>query len=312
MSGWRAAIVAAAVGGIILLVGWLVSRDGGGSNDPIGTTAASPAVEGTLLVCPLALKTACRDLAERLGVDFTSFTGAIPEGDAVVIAPAGDLPEGLTAGPVVARSPISLMVWRERASLLRAGCGTVDLDCLESAYGRTWDDLGGDIAWGDFKLGLADPTLSAPGLAAWALVAGDGVPTDLADSLRLRSQDDGHLMEEIAQFGDSRADAAVTTEAAIASQLVNVQGRGGRFEVFYPNPAPWVDYVAATTSTRAERLVQRLLEEEIQAMLGPLGLRPAAGDPPGLLEGLGIPGTPEAAVGDAEEAVLITAWNDLR
>jgi len=311
VSGWRAAIVAAVVGGIILLVGWLVSRDDGNGSAATGTTAAPPAGSPTL-ACPLALESACRHLAQHLGVEFAVFTGAVPAGDAVVIAPAADLPDGMEAGPAVARSPIALVVWRERASLLRSACGTVDLDCLESAYGRTWESLGGDIAWGDFKLGLADPTLSAAGLAAWALVVGDGVPPGLADSLRLRAADDGHLMQEIAQFGDSRADAAVTTEVAIASQLVNVQGRGGRFEVFYPDPAPWVEYVAAATSDRAGRLVQRLLEAEVQAMLGPIGLRPVAGDATNLLEGLGAPGTPAVAVGDGAAAALIAAWNDLR
>ena len=110
MSGWRAAIVAAVVGGVILLVGWLMSRDGGTDIDPTVTTAAAPS-GGATLSCPLALESACRDLATHLGAGYVPFDGSPPGDDVVVLAPAADLPEGLEPGPVTARSPIALMVW---------------------------------------------------------------------------------------------------------------------------------------------------------------------------------------------------------
>jgi hypothetical protein len=308
MSGWRAALVAGAVGGVILLAGWIASS--GGGDTPASTTVGDAPIEGAALACPEALETACRDLAADLGVPFLGFEGEEPGAGTVVLAPAADLPATLEAGPVVGRSPIAIVVWRERANLLAAACGSVDLACLETAYGRDWADLGGDPAWGAFKVGLAEPTTAA-GLAAWSLVATDGVPPGLADSLRLRAADDGSLMLEIAQFGDSRADAAVTTEAAIASQLENVQGRAGRFEVFYPDPTPWVEYVAAASSGTGRRLAERLLDPEAQATLASRGVRPVAGEAAGLPAGLGQPGSPAAAPDEPAVAALLAAWDDL-
>jgi hypothetical protein len=214
----------------------------------------------------------------------------------------------------VARSPVAVAVWLARSSVLQAHCGVdeIDLRCLGQAYGREWVDLGGSTAWGAFKLGLADPTLTEAGLAAWRAIASGSVPPSLADSLRLRARSDGALMVEVAQFGDSRADVMVTTEVAIAAQLANVQGRGGRLEVYYPDPAPWIDYVAAGEGREAERLIEALIGADIQMQLGALGLRPAAGDATGLMTGLDEPGRPLGPLDDAGRARLIDAWNDLR
>ncbi len=314
MSGWRAALVAAVVGGLILGAGWFLSGDDEQPDDP-GESTTTRAVDGDLaaLACPTALEAACADLAAFLGTRSQRLTGADPGDDVVVIAPVADLPDGRIAGPVVARSPVAIAVWLARAPVLQAHCAVdaVDLGCLARGYGREWGELGGAAAWGAFKLGLADPERSAAGLAAWRAVASGGVPASLGDSLRLRARDDGALMVEVAQFGDSRADAVVTTEVAIASQLTNVQGRGGRLEVSYPDPAPWVDYVASGEGSRAERLIEALLGEEVQARLGALGLRPASGEPTGLMAGLGDPGQPLGPADDALRGTLIDAWNEL-
>lgn len=309
MSGWRAGLVAAAVGGLILIAGIIVHAVGGDGGDAVTTTSAAPGE--VTLACVPALEEVCADLGATLGAATRTFRpGTDPGDDVVVLAPAADLPAGLTGAPV-ARSPVAIAVWRERAVILTTACGgTVTPACLAGAYGRQWGDLGGDAAWAVFKIGMADPTRSASALEAWRLVSGAGVPAGLDDSLRVRAADDAALMLEVAQFGPSRADAVITTEVAIAGQLENVWDVG-RLEVYYPDPGPWVEYVAAARGGDAERLVERLLSAEIQARLPALGLRPASGDSVGLLEGLGTPGQALAPLNAAERDALLAAWQDL-
>ena len=317
MSGWRAALVAAVVGGLILLTGYLVSRDD--SADPGDGTgpATTAAARGDLasLACAPALASACDEIAAQLGTTAVRYrSGADPGAGVVVIAPARDLPAQRAPGPVVARSPIAVAVWLARTPALQGHCATdvIDPGCLATAYGMTWADLGGNPAWGDFKLGLADATGSEAGAAAWRAIAGQGVPSGLAASLRLVAQDDGALMVEIAQFGDSRVDATVTTEAAIASQLGNLPGRGGRLEVFYPDPAPWVEYVASGNGGDAERLVAALLDPDLQQRLPGYGLRPAEGAGGEPMSGLGTPGQPLPPTDDATRGTLDAAWEGIR
>jgi hypothetical protein len=309
VSGWRAGLVAAAVGGLILIAGIIVHAVDGGDGASGTTTTAAPGE--VTLACVPALKEVCADLGATLGVAPRTFRpGTDPGDDVVVLAPAADLPAGLTGTPA-ARSPVAIAVWRERAVILAPACGgALTPACLAGDYGKEWGDLGGDPAWAVFKIGMADPTRSASAMEAWRLVAAAGVPAGLADSLRVRATDDAALMLEVAQFGPSRADAVITTEVAIAGQLRNVWDVG-RLEVYYPDPGPWVEYAAAARGGDAERLVERLLSAEIQARLPALGLRPASGDAVGLPEGLGTPGQPFGPLDAAERDALLAAWQDL-
>jgi hypothetical protein len=148
-------------------------------------------------------------------------------------------------------------------------------------------------------------------MEAWRLLVDSGrVPGGLDASLRVRAASDAALMLEVAQFGPSRADAVITTEVAIAGQLENVWDLG-RLEVYYPDPGPWVEYLAAARGGDAERLVERLLSAEMQARLPALGLRPVSGEAAGLPEGLGTPGQPFAPLDAAERDILLAAWQDL-
>ena len=311
MSGWRAGLVAVAIGGIILAIGAVVAALGDDGTPAYSTTSTTAAPGAVALACVPALEEACADLGATLGAPTRTFRPGTDPGDGVVVvAPAADLPSGMT-GAVVARTPIAVAIWRERAAVLAPGCGgTVGPSCLAGAYGRQWGDLGGDAAWAVFKVGLADPTRSASALEAWRAVAGAGVPSGLGGSLRVRAADDAALLIEVAQFGPSRADAVVATEVAIAGQLVNVLDVG-RLEVYYPDPGPWVEYVAAPRGGGADRLAERLLSPEVQSRLAAFGLRPASGDAAGLPDGLGTPGRPLGPMTDAEKAALLAAWQDL-
>ena len=118
-------------------------------------------------------------------------------------------------------------------------------------------------------------------------------------------------MADMVLFGPSRADASVTTEAAIASQLANAPGRGGPVVVTYPDPAPWVSHIVAPGgSSDARRTAERLLEPDIAPLLGPAGLRPPSGDPVSYPRGSGSQGEP-SPLDDATRQALLDSWQDL-
>lgn len=308
MSGWRAALVAAVVGGIILVVGFVVSNEPEG--DGTSTTSLPEAGVEVRLVCAPALDAVCQTLATGFGGAASQLRpgSTLPEG-AVVIAPLADVPAGLTVGAVIGRTPVVTAVWSERSGVLSRHCGgKIDASCLADAYGRTWADLGGDDSWGEFKIGLADPHAGASELAAWQAVGTD--LTNLPMSLRVKSRNDADLVSELALFGPARMDVVVSTEVSLAAQLENVQDQG-RLELSYPDPGPWVEFVAAWSGRAGEQVQQSLLTPEAQAALASAGLRPVAGEASSLPAGLGTPGQALPAIDDQTRSSLLTAWDAL-
>jgi hypothetical protein len=306
MSGWRAGLIALALGGLVLGIGWVVTRDGSPS---VSTTV--PGVENPeiALACPSALQLACDSLAQVLGTSRRSLpTGEIPS-DTLVINFAGDMAPELGA-QAFARSPIAIAVWGERAPTLETICGAIVVECLVDNAGRTWKDLGGPATWGTLLVGLADPTEGIADLEAWRLVAAAGPPADLGEWVRLRAVDGGQLLADLVLF-PSRADAVIASEVAIASQMENARARAGRLVVFYPDPAPFVVVGAHGEGRAARNLVDRLMAQDIQALLGSLGLRPLTGEATNLLRDRGTPGAELPAVTEAEKPALIASWQSL-
>ena len=136
VSGWRAGLVAAAVGGLILIVGIIVHAVGGDDGASGTTTTAAPGE--VTLACVPALEEVCADLGATLGVATRTYRpGTEPGGRRVVLAPAGDTARRPRAACWSARSPVAIAVWRERAVILAPACGgTITKACLEGAYGR--------------------------------------------------------------------------------------------------------------------------------------------------------------------------------
>lgn len=306
MGRWRVAAIALVVGGIVLAAGYVVPRLGSSET----TTGTEPAGTASL-ACPAALETACRSVAEILGVPFLRWTEGDPVPETtVVLAAAADLPA--PGGEVVASSPLVVGVWSDRAGVLAARCGAADLPCVAGVLGSLWSDVGGPAEWGTVKVGIPDPNRSETGLLAWSVLA--GVAADdaaLGRSLRLVSATDGRLTADLVVFGSSRADAVVASEAALAAQLANAVGRGGRLEIVYPEASPWVDYVASAEGREAVRLAERLAGPEAAVAMAAAGLRPVAGDATGLPDGLGAPGRRIPSPDETARATLMTRWEDL-
>jgi hypothetical protein len=304
MSGWRAGLIAVVLGGVILAIGWVVTRDGEGL--PPTTTTTDGENPDITLSCPIALQLACDGLAGTLGTARSTYRGGpVPTGT-VVVAFAADLPPDLGVEPF-GRSPIAIAVWGERASVLNAACGAVTVSCLVTEAGTPWESLGGPASWGNLLLGLADPTEGRSDLESWRLVTAADPRSDLGDWVRLRAADDGQLLADLVLF-PSRADAVIGSEAAIASQLENARNRAGRLTLFYPDPSPYVVVAAHGEGRAAANLAARLLEADVQALLGGLGLRPLSGEATNLLRDLGAPGAEMPAVTEGEIQALTDSW----
>lgn len=90
-----------------------------------------------------------------------------PWSEAVVDARARANAEPLLGDPVgpLARSPVGLVVWDERAAALEGGscAGPLTWRCVGDAADRPWDEVGGRTHWGEVRAGLSDPE-SATGL----------------------------------------------------------------------------------------------------------------------------------------------------
>jgi hypothetical protein len=307
MSGWRAGLVALAVGGVFLAVGWALTRDDV-PVDPSSTTV-DPGEADVTLACPPAFDLVCEQLALRYQAARVTYRlGAdIPDGT-VVIAPVADFPTGLAATSF-ARSPIAIAVWQERSPALLRGCD-INIACLIDQAGVAWSDFGGPTSWGTVTLGLADPAEGIADLEAWRLFVEGGVDANTGTNVRLTAPDDGRLMADLVLF-PSRADVVVTSEVAIASQLQNAVQRAGRLALFYPEPTPFLPIGAYGEGRAARNLIEELTTPELQALLGSLGLRPLTGEALELMDGLGTPAGELAPVDVAQKETLVQAWNDL-
>lgn len=307
MSGWRAGLVALAVGGVFLAAGWALTRDDA-PVDPTSTTI-DPVDADVTLSCSAALDLVCDQLAIRFQAARTTYRpGAeIPAGT-VVIAPVVDLPTELTVTPF-ARSPIAIALWQERSPALRQGC-EITILCLVGQAGVAWADLGGPESWGAVTLGLAEPSEGIADLEAWRLFVEAGVGAGAGEHVRLTASDDGRLMADLVLF-PSRADVVVTSEVAIASQLENAIQRAGRLAVLYPDPTPFLSIGAYGEGRAARNLIEDLNTPELQALLGSLGLRPLSGEAQDLMDGLGSPAGELAPVDPLQKETLVQAWNNL-
>ena len=260
------------------------------------------------LSCTPAFDLACDQLAARFGLARETYRpGTEVSDDTVVIGFAGDLPAEST---LVAKSPMAIAVWADKAPALRSACGEIGPVCLADQAGTVWTDVGGSSDWGTIRLGLANPDQGIADLQAWKLIADASPGDDFGDFVTLSSTDDGALLIDLVLF-PSRADAVVASEVAIGSQLANARSRAGRLAVFYPEPTPFLSVAAVGAGRAANNFISSLLEPDVQTTLGQLGLRALNGESGQLLEDLGQPGTEAAAVGEAERPALVSSWDTL-
>ncbi len=226
---------------------------------------------------------------------------------------AASLPPLFAAGrPPLARSPLVIVGWKDRAEALGPTCavpGSIGWKCLGEAAGQPWKDRRGQEVWGDVKVGHADPAADGTGLLVLGQATVDFFDgrTDLST---FDLEDDGYQrwllglerpmtpsprspLDRMLQIGRAAYDFVGTTEAEAAK----VDGAASRAALtkIYPSSMASADVVLALTpGGRGDRL-RAIVDERARDGLtdsgwkepGAAGLAPANGLPsPGLLDAL--------------------------
>lgn len=218
----------------------------------------------------------------------------------------------LTDGEYRARPiAISLFVWgvyQSRADVLKKNYGEVDWRTIHDAAIAKggWPELGGDAAWGYFKLVVPNPRKNAGGLAAMIAAAGefyDRTTISTADVTNPQFQKWlGELMgavtdvsgasaytaEDFALFGYSVGDGGQLLESDL---LTNMQGIVTRWAdplvILYPKYVTWFDFpfsvwvgpeTSALEKNGALEFQKYLLSAAVQKQALARGLRPVNPD----------------------------------
>lgn len=234
----------------------------------------------------------------------------------------------LTDGEYRARpTAISLFTWglyNSRADVLEEKYGEINWEAIHNAATAAggWPELGGEPAWGFFKLVVPNPSRNVGGLAAMIAAAGEyygrtnisvedivnpefqrwlkelmGAVTDFSSS-------SAYSAEDFALFGYSVGDGGQLLESDL---LQNMQGILTRWEdplaLYYPEYLTWFDFpfsvwvgpeTTALQKNAALEFQRYLLSDEQQTAALAYGLRPA---------------NPNIPV-DASDESLFTKWAD--
>lgn len=234
----------------------------------------------------------------------------------------------LTDGEYRARPiAISLFTWglyNSRADVLEQKFGEINWEAIHDAAiaAGGWPELGGQPAWGFFKLVVPNPSRNVGGLAAMIAAAGEyydrtnisvedvvnpefqkwlkelmGAVTDFSSS-------SAYTAEDFALFGYSVGDGGQLLESDL---LQNMQGILTRWEdplaLYYPEYLTWFDFpfsvwvgseTTALQKNAALEFQRYLLSDEQQKAALAYGLRPA---------------NPNISV-DASEESLFVKWAD--
>ncbi len=333
------AALAAAVG---LIVAAILARDA--LDDDGDSAGGSSAGSGTTLVCPTELADACAALeddvtvrveaasvtAERLTTaadankaDVDVWLAPAPWAEVVADARGRAGAPALVGEPstVIARSPVVLVMWNDRAAALEAGAcgGPVEWRCLGDAADRPWDSVGGESAWGRVNVGLANPD-AATGLVVLGGSASGyfGTPDYAANDL------DGEFSGWLGALG-AQADAS-------AGDVVNVMlTRGpGQFSavgaleadasdaadrdtvrVIYPAPVATADLVGIPIGDAEGAAGDIAGNDDLRRALGEAGWR-VDGEPlaEGVDEGQDLLADDSLPAGGVL-AALLARWNEV-
>ncbi|HEX9115863.1 MAG TPA: hypothetical protein VGA61_07325 [Anaerolineae bacterium] len=203
---------------------------------------------------------------------------------------------------------ISLFVWgvyQSRADVLNKkypqGINWQAIHDAATAKGG-WPDLGGDKAWGFFKLVVPNPSKNVGGLAAMIAAAGEyyqktnistadvtdpkfqGWLKDLMGSVTDVSGGSAYTSEDFALFGYSQGDGGQLLESDLLTNMEGIQKRwNDPLHIYYPEYVTWFDFplsiwmgpeTTASEKNAALQFEQFLLTTDVQKQAVQLGLRP--------------------------------------
>ena len=210
----------------------------------------------------------------------------------------------------LARSPLVLVVWKDRAAALAGHCpdGQVAWPCLGDAAGTAggWAALGGRPEWGPVKPGHGDAATDDVGL----LVLGQAVAAFLGRADLSTADLDDPAFERwftgleravpptptsplgtMLVAGPAAYDAVGTTEAE-ARPLLERSARGRDLTLLYPSPMATADVALATPEGPVGRRLRQMVSgDRGRRALADAGFRTAAGGGPGQGDGPELPAT---------------------
>jgi hypothetical protein len=180
----------------------------------------------------------------------------------------------LTQSAPLARSPVMVAAFPDRAAVITRNCPDVALKCIGDLAGKgTWTAIpGGLAAWGLVKVGLAPPDVDATGLASLGAATAsffghaDLSSTDLdaSDTFAgwlhgLATSVRGDVLGQmIGGGGAAVGDFAITLEA-IAKPLVQAAAPERRPSLLYPSTVTSADVVLGTFDTARSRQLADIL-----------------------------------------------------
>ncbi|MBM4460139.1 MAG: ABC transporter substrate-binding protein [Chloroflexi bacterium] len=218
----------------------------------------------------------------------------------------------LTDGEYRARPvAISLFTWgiyQSRASVLDKKFGAIDWQVIHDAAIAKggWPELGGDPAWGFFKLVVPNPRRNVGGLAAMIAAAGEyydktNISTaevtdpkfqkwlkELMGSLTDVSGASAYTAEDFALFGYSVGDGGQLLESDLLNNMAGIQTRwSDPLVIRYPKYVTWFDFpytvwvgpeTTAAEKNAALQFQRFLLTPEMQKLAVKQGLRSVSSD----------------------------------
>ena len=208
----------------------------------------------------------------------------------------------------IARTPLLLAIWRDRAAALEQDCGgEVTWRCLGEVAGELWRSHGGEATWGNVKLGHADPSLTGEGLtvigqaAAQYFDRNDLSRDDYLDDrffewfTRLEGAvptgggtGDESPFVRMLTAGPAAFDVVATTEATAGPELAAAsRDKRERVRLLYPSPVATADVRFASFVDGNEDLFDLVTGDDARAALGHAGYRVDGED-----RAKGVPDTP--------------------
>jgi ABC-type sulfate transport system substrate-binding protein len=205
----------------------------------------------------------------------------------------------------LATSLFSWGIYASRANVLQKKFGAIDWKVIHDAAIAKggWPDLGGQSAWGYFKLIVPNPRKNAAGLLAMVAAAGEyydktTITTEdvtnpqfqkwlkeLMGSVTDFSSLSAYSVEDLALFGYSVGDGGQLLESDLLVNMGGIQTRwSDPLVIVYPKYLTWFDFpftiwmgpeTSAAEKNAALQFEKYLLSPAIQSAAVTRGLRPA-------------------------------------
>ena len=213
--------------------------------------------------------------------------------------------QGSLAPRSLVSSPLVLLAWQDRATLLRRQFGGLDWQSLHAALTAKggWGSIaGGETAWGQVKFGQTRPDSSNSGVLTLALLAAAVVGTnrplsvadarspafeqfmrDFEDAVTEFGSSSGTFTDCAVKLGTAGFDVVATYEHLALVKLAAGAPQGHPLELYYPNPTLLCDHPfailrsASSEQTAAAQLFRDfLLSTDQQRLTLTYGFRPSS------------------------------------